>query len=111
MTPEERYSRLVANFLRRPGVSEGSQEEGARNRFGSAGLKVNGRIFAMLVRGNLVVKLPRQRVDALVESGEGERFDPRRNGRVMREWLVLDGAARSDWSELAGEAYDFVARA
>jgi TfoX/Sxy family transcriptional regulator of competence genes len=109
LTPEERYSELVATFTTMPRVSEGSLEPGARNRFGSSGLKVNGKIFAMLVRGNLVLKLPRKRVDALVAAGEGEPFDPRRNGRAMREWLVLDAGSRLEWAALAREAFDFVA--
>src|SRR5207247_2039163 len=55
----------------------------------SVGLKVNEKIFAMLVRGDLVVKLPRARVDELVAARTGKRFDPRRDGRVMKEWLVV----------------------
>lgn len=91
-----------------PGVTEGSQEPGRGNRFGSSGLKVDGRIFAMLARGTLVVKLPRVRVDALVANGEGERFDARKDGRLMREWLSLDPASTLDWVALAREAYEFV---
>jgi len=39
-------------------------------------LSVNGKIFAMLVRGKLVVKLPKQRVDELVAARVGTYFDP-----------------------------------
>jgi hypothetical protein len=42
----------------------------------------------MLSKGRLVVKLPRQRIDALVATGAGERFDPG-HGRLMKEWLPL----------------------
>jgi hypothetical protein len=73
----------------------------------SLGLKVDGKIFAMLVRGELVVKLPRERVDALVGSGRGHRFDPRGDGRLMKEWLVVEGP-EPPWLELAREAYRFV---
>ncbi len=45
-------------------------------------LSVNGKIFAMLVRGRLVVKLPKQWVDALVAAREGTYFDPG-HGRLM----------------------------
>ena len=69
---------------------------------------MRGKIFAMLWRGRLVVKLPRARVDALVAAGEGERFDPRRDGRVMREWLVLETASQVEWLALAREALTFV---
>ncbi len=69
---------------------------------------VDGKIFAMLVRGALVVKLPKERVDALVEEGKGERFDPG-HGRLMREWLVVE-AGGLPWVALAKEAHQFVRR-
>jgi TfoX/Sxy family transcriptional regulator of competence genes len=72
----------------------------------SFGLKVNGKIFVMFVKGRFVAKLPKSRVDELVASGEGERFDPGR-GRLMKEWASLD-ADSPGLLELAGEAYRFV---
>jgi len=84
ITPEERYAALVEEFL-----GDKDVEQSGRG-FGSDALKVRGKIFAVLSsQGRFVVKLPRQRVDALVASGDGERFDPRRDGRVMKEWLAL----------------------
>jgi hypothetical protein len=68
---------------------------------------VNGKIFAMLVRGQLVIELPRQRVNELVQAGKGDQFDPRRDGRLMKEWLVFTGGSGL-WIELASEAYRFV---
>ena len=73
----------------------------------SVGLKVNGKIFAMMSRGKFVVKLPKTRVDELVESGAGEYFDPRRDGRLMKEWIELSGNVPS-WVEVATEAHRFV---
>jgi TfoX/Sxy family transcriptional regulator of competence genes len=104
MTPDERFAAVASRLGGRPGVTVGE----SRGRFGSSGLQVGGRIFAMLVRGSLVVKLPRQRVDALVAAGQGERYDPRRDGRLMKEWLVVAPDAREDWQELAEEALRFV---
>jgi len=75
----------------------------------SLGLKVGGKIFAMLVRGHLVVKLPRERVAALVEAGLGEQFDPQRDGRLMKEWVVVAGDD-PPWLDLAREAHGFVGR-
>ena len=74
--------------------------------FASDGLKVNDKIFAMLVRGSLVVKLPKARVDGLVAARQGERFDPG-HGRVMKEWVVIPPGA-GDWLALAREARAFV---
>jgi hypothetical protein len=62
----------------------------------------------MLVKGELVVKLPRRRVDAVVEAGHGSRFEPG-PGRVMKEWLTVPPDSASDWLPLAREARDFVA--
>lgn len=70
------------------------------------GLKVDGKIFAMLPRGEFVVKLPRPRVDALVAGGRGHHFDPG-HGRLMKEWVVVTDP-KADWTALAKEAYVFV---
>jgi hypothetical protein len=70
-------------------------------------LKLNAKIFAMFARGQLVTKLPKARVDELVSAGEGARFDPRRNGRLMKEWLVV-ASGESKWVDVTREAYQFV---
>jgi hypothetical protein len=104
MTAEQRYELLVRSVL---AVSP-SAEVGEGKGFGSTGqLKVDGRIFAMLVRGKLVLKLPHERVSALVTSGDGEHFDAGK-GRPMREWLALSPTARKPWLALAREAMGFV---
>src|SRR5437868_5681489 len=77
-------------------------EDGAvsRKRMFSSGnvLTVNGKIFAMLTKGQLVVKLPRARVQEIVGSGHGEPFDPG-HGRLMKEWVSV-GAEAGDWIAL-----------
>ncbi|WP_354638335.1 hypothetical protein [Kitasatospora camelliae] len=107
VAPEERYGRLVERFADLPGVAVPGDAPDREGRFGAAALKVGGKIFAMLAQGRLVVKLPRTRVDALVDAGEGVRFDPG-HGRLMREWLSLDPDSDLDWDELAQEALEFV---
>lgn len=72
-------------------------------------MKVHGKIFAMLSGGKLTLKLPAARVSALLTSGEGERFDPRKDGRQMREWVTLAPTYTGDWLPLAREAMEFVA--
>jgi hypothetical protein len=61
----------------------------------------------MLVRGDLVVKLPRERVTTLVGAGAAQQFDPRRDGRLMKEWVVISGDD-PPWVAIAREARDFV---
>ncbi|HEX8928468.1 MAG TPA: MmcQ/YjbR family DNA-binding protein, partial [Actinomycetota bacterium] len=81
---EELFERIAERYLDQPAVSRGTG-------FGSsAGLRVGGRIFAMLDReGRLVLKLPAERVDELIDVGMGGRFEPRRDGRLMREWVTV----------------------
>ena len=74
---------------------------------GNVVLKVKGKIFAMLVKGKLVAKLPKAKVDELVSQRAGQRFDPRGDGRVMKEWVVVR-IGKEDWIALAREAHDFV---
>jgi TfoX/Sxy family transcriptional regulator of competence genes len=72
----------------------------------SVGLKVGGKIFAMFPRGEFVVKLPKARVDELIEAGAGRRFDPG-HGRLMKEWIVV-APGKADWLALAHEAFAYV---
>jgi hypothetical protein len=100
--PIERYEDLVDELLGAGGVTPPRGGGG----FGRSALRFQGKIFAMLVRGRLVVKLPAPRVDALVEAGDGVRFDANK-GTPMREWLSLDPDSGQDWLALAREALDF----
>src|ERR1700676_1996137 len=105
ITPEERFAKIIEELLRSPGVTPPSNGRA----FGSSGLKIQNKIFAMLVRGKLVVKLPKSRVDEFIVSGAGERFDARRNGQLMKEWLTIEPASEEEWLSLAREAMAFVA--
>lgn len=93
------FQRVIEAFSMRDGVTTSSM-------FGSPGLKLNGKFFAMRVGGDFVAKLPASRVDALVRGGRGERFDPG-HGRVMREWVRVPVEGTPSWTELAGEALEF----
>jgi TfoX/Sxy family transcriptional regulator of competence genes len=76
--------------------------------FGAVGLKTGDKVFAMLVRDRLVVKLPKARVHALIEAGDAIPFDPG-HGRVLKEWVSLELRSRDEWLRLAEEAREFVA--
>lgn len=105
MTPEERFDDLVTELLGTDGVKPPRGGAG----FGRSGITVHNRIFAMLVRGRLVVKLPKARVDALVAAGEGVRFDANK-GTPMKEWFSLDPTSPHEWLALAREALEFAGR-
>jgi TfoX/Sxy family transcriptional regulator of competence genes len=100
MDVADRFDAVVHAFARKRRVTTGRM-------FGSTGLKTDGKTFAMLVKDRLVVKLPSERVEELMQAGEGDRFDLG-HGRLMREWVAIDPAARADWLELAREAEAFV---
>ena len=86
LTAEALFDEAVEPFRSDPRVT-------GETGFGSSpGRRVDGRIFAMLVRDDLVVKLPRQRVAELVESGVARWFDAGK-GRPMREWASIDVAS------------------
>jgi hypothetical protein len=74
--------------------------------FGRGALRYRRKIFAMFVRGQLVLKLPRHRVDELVANGHGERFDANK-GTPMKEWFALAPGSALSWPALAREALDF----
>jgi hypothetical protein len=100
-SPETLFDAVVERYSSDPRVTGGTG-------FGSSpGRRVDGRIFAMLVRGELVVKLPRQRVDELVESGAATWFDAGK-ARPLREWAVIAPVHAGIWPDIVGEAYDFV---
>jgi hypothetical protein len=97
---DPRFAAVAAAFARDRAVT-------LRKMFSSENvLAVNGKIFAMLTRGQFVAKLPKPRVDEMVAAGEGVHFDPG-HGRLMRQWVALEGKERS-WVALAREARAFV---
>jgi len=101
VTAEERFDRIAARHLADAGVSEGTG-------FGAnAGLRVGGKIFAMLVRGELVVKLSPARCAELVAAGDARPFD-RGQGTPMRAWVTVDDLEIEAWPALAEEALVFV---
>ena len=57
--------------------------------------------------GNLVVKLPKNRVAELTGSGEGLAFAPA--GKVFREWVAIPSQDATRWAELIEESIAFVA--
>jgi hypothetical protein len=100
-TPEQLWEPLAKAQLSKRGVTSGTG-------FGTnEGLRVSGKIFAMLVRGELVVKLPRDRVDELVNVGAARRFDAGK-GRPMKEWASVPASASRRWKGLVEEARTFV---
>jgi uncharacterized protein YndB with AHSA1/START domain len=104
--PSTRFAAVVRAFVNEPDVSPPEAPTSKRRKFGSNGLKFKGKLFAMLSGDRLVLKLPEQRVAALVTSGDGQRMVSG-GAREMKEWLVLDARSGQDWLLLAREACDY----
>jgi hypothetical protein len=115
LSPADRFDDLCTELV---GIEGVTPPQGGRG-FGRGALRYNGKIFAMLVRGSLVVKLPADRVRELVEAEHGIPFDANK-GTPMKEWFSLDPEAGIDapatddsdhsgptWLSLALEALDF----
>ena len=101
----ELFEQLAVCFLADPTVRQGTG-------FGSTpGLRVESKIFAMRRNSELVVKLSTQRVDQLVVSGIGARFDPRHGRRPLKEWITIPVRRGSHWEQLASEALQLVSSA
>lgn len=101
---ERLFNQLGTRFGADPRVSQGTG-------FGkSPGLRVGSKIFAMLIKGELVLKLPKERVDQIIALGGGARFDPG-HGRLMKEWVTIPASHSREWKKLASEAIEFVGSA
>jgi len=111
--PDPRVRKLIETFRADPTLRavaetfDASSTSSQPRKFGSNGLKVNGKLFALFTQETLVVKLPKAQVDALVAKGDGKPFDPG-HGRLVKEWLTIV-SPKVSWSALAREAYAFVA--
>lgn len=100
MSPEELYRILADHY--------GVDLHAPRGRgFGSNALKADGKIFASLSHGRLLIKLPVERVKALVEAKLGEPFSTG-PGRVKKEWVTVGPSYLEEWLRLSEEARRYV---
>jgi hypothetical protein len=108
---EDQFARLVSTLVAASDDAYGTDEsKGARRMFASTSIKTRGKMFAFLrKKEHLVVKLSEPRVDELVAAGEGDRFDPG-DGKLQREWFVLNSTSAEDWLALATEAEAYVGK-
>lgn len=98
----ELYHELVEPLL-----ATGQAEEGTIMGFPC--LRTSGGAFLAMAEhttGDLIVKLPSSRVDALIEEGDGLPFAPA--GRRFREWVHVPGRDADLWQALLDEGRAFV---
>ena len=104
MTPDDAYAALEAHFLARPGIIRQ-----IKRGFSEGGLMTAGKLFAVQHKGDqLLLKLPTERVEAMIATGKGAPFSAGMAGRVMKEWVLAQPEVAEDWLRLAAEAEAFV---
>ncbi len=100
---DDLFDQIVPMYLDKPQVILGKA-------FHNDVLKVNDKIFAMVVRGQLVVKLRADQASELIAGGDAVAFEPRK-GRQMKEWIAVDpprSCTDRHWERLVADAYGYV---
>ncbi len=92
-TPAERFDAIVAEYVRLPDVTLGRSLD-------NDVLSVQGRIFAFLRDGRLVVKLPAAEAATLVLAGDAEPFPA--GQRPKKQWVSVGDPAA--WADLVARA-------
>ena len=101
MDAAEVWAELSASWLSRPGF-------GPRKMLTATGVAgPSGKVFAALLRGRLMLKLPAERVDELEAGLGGERLRARGKS-PMREWITIGAEHHERWPDLVDEAHRFV---
>jgi len=100
--PSDFFAEVSAPVLAHPDVARGTM-------MGFPCLRVAGAFFASCDprSGDLIVKLPSERVQELIGAESGKPFAPA--GRTFSEWVVIDDRDAIRWAELIDEACAFVA--
>ena len=96
----ERYALIAEALKAQKGVTHAEDKP-------TSHLRVDNKVFSMLVNENLVVRLPKSRAEALIAAGDGLHFVPE-HGRVMSGWVAVTPDSNEDWLALSHEAMSFV---
>ena len=76
---------------------------------GAQGIKLGKKMIVMFYKGELLLKLPPERVEELIESGHGKPYDPG-TGSAIKDRVVIPAAQRESWIPLSEEALDSAGR-
>lgn len=98
---EARFWSAAAAVMGEPGVERSTM-------MGYPCIRVERKFFATFDRGSgdLVVKLPADRVNQLIAGDTGRAFAPA--GRRFREWVALPVSSEQQWPAYLDEALAFV---
>jgi len=90
------YADVKAHFSKDPEV------EVLKGR-GAQGIKREGKLFVMFMKGDLIVKLPEHRVNEIIDIGDGVSFDPG-TGKPMKNRVLIPARKRDMWIKYSIEA-------
>lgn len=90
------YASVKAHFEKVAGVTVNAGR-------GAQGLKVGKKMFAMFSKGDLLLKMPPERVEALIAAGRGLPYDPG-TGNAMKNYVLIPAGKKRSWIKLCEEA-------
>lgn len=93
---DDPYASVKAHFENVAGVTVNSGR-------GAQGLKAGKKMFAMFFKGDLLLTMSQERVEALIASGNGLPYDPG-TGKVMKNRVLIPAAKQRSWIKLCEEA-------
>ena len=94
---EDSWSKVKEHFLKMKDVQ----------KFGES-LKINKKIFVMIIKGKFVLRLPEGQVTSLIKSGKGEPYDWWGDGNISKDWVIIPIKFKEKLIDLASEAKDYV---
>lgn len=73
---------------------------------GAQGVKLGKKLIVMFMKGDIIVKLPPERVSKIIASGEGQPFDPG-TGKPMKKWVLISKTRKDLWIKYSEEAMNY----
>ena len=70
---------------------------------GAQGIKRGGKMFVMFLKGDLLVKLPENRVKEVIDTGDGLPYDPG-TGKFMKNRVLIPVSNKDKWIEYCMES-------
>lgn len=105
--PPEPARKLFTEIAEEIAAAEGAGSA-HRKGFGTGSMFVGRKMFAVLdTTGDLVIKLPPERVKELIAAKSGRPWHPG-NGVPLKEYVAVSYAQRKRWSALAREARTYM---
>jgi hypothetical protein len=76
---------------------------------GAQGIKYHGKMFAMFLKGDLLLKFSPERVVELIKSGKGIAHDPG-TGKPMKDRILIPASKSKTWIPLSKESLEYVSK-